>query len=165
MQSDGMKKMLAALAAMLTLGACETLGAEDGGVVSVSYETGPCFGACPVYKVTVNADGTGLFEGRSFTAVTGERHFTLPLSQYRAFVAHLAPIRPASGDLRYSGPPLCRQMATDLPSAEVIWRPRGGVQHLYFYYGCDMERNRAIVARLEAAPRLLPIGDFIRLRR
>jgi hypothetical protein len=142
------------------------MAAEDGGVPSISFETGPCFGACPVYKVTVNADGTGLFEGRRFTAVTGERPFALSLSQYRAFVAHLAPLRPASGDLRYSGPPLCQRMATDLPSAEVTWRTRDGdEQHLYFYYGCDMERNRAMAERLNAAPRLLPIGDYIAARR
>ena len=147
--------------ALASLPACATVP-EDGGVPSVSYETGPCFGACPVYRVTVNADGTGLFEGRRFTAVSGERYFTLTLSQYRAFVAQLAPLRPASGDLRYSGPPLCRQMATDLPSAEVTWRLREGEQHFYFYYGCDMERNRAIRDRLSAAPGLLPIGDFIR---
>jgi len=77
-------------------------------------------------------------------------------------LSQLAPLRPASGDLRYSGPPLCRQMATDLPSAEVTWRLREGEQHFYFYYGCDMERNRAIRDRLSAAPGLLPIGDFIR---
>jgi hypothetical protein len=147
--------------ALAALPACATV-AEDGGVPSISFETGPCFGACPVYKVTVNADGTGLFEGRRFTAVTGERYFTVTPGQYRAFVAQLAPLRPASGDRRYSGPPLCRQMATDLPSAEVTWRLREGEQHLYFYYGCDMARNRAIVARLDTAPRLLPIGDFIR---
>ena len=53
-------------------------------------------------------------------------------------------------------------MATDLPSAEVTWRPPGrGTQSLYFYYGCDMQRNRAIAERLGGAPRLLPIGGFI----
>lgn len=148
----------------LALAGCATMTPEDGGVPSISYETGPCFGACPVYRVTVNADGTGLFEGRRFTAVAGERYFTLPLSQYRAFIAHLAPIRPAQGSVRYSGE-ACATMATDMPSAEVTWRAREGQQSLYFYYGCDMARNRAIAERLTAAPALLPIGDFIRASR
>ncbi len=39
-------------------------------------------------------------------------------------------------------------MATDLPSAAVTWRGRRGEQSLYFYYGCDMQRNRAIADRL-----------------
>ena len=151
-----MKPLILVLAG---LSACATVP-EDGGVPSISYETGPCFGACPVYRVTVNADGTGLFEGRRFTAVTGERYFTLTLRQYRAFVAHLAPLRPATGSVRYAGEN-CTTMATDLPSAEVTWRLREGEQSLYFYFGCDMARNRAIAERLDAAPGLLPIGDFI----
>jgi hypothetical protein len=148
----------------LALAACATMAPTEGGLTSVSYETGPCFGACPIYRVTVSADGTGIFEGRRFTTVPGERRFRVTRAQYRAFAAHLAPIRPAE-DQRYWGPPLCRQMATDLGSAEVVWRSAGGERHLYFYYGCDMARNRAIVERLTAAPGLLPIGDFIRAAR
>jgi hypothetical protein len=53
-------------------------------------------------------------------------------------------------------------MATDLPSADVRWRSADGAeQHLYFYFGCDMERNRAIADRLRVAPDLLPIGELI----
>jgi hypothetical protein len=112
--------------------------------------------------VTVDRDGEGLFEGRRFTAVEGERRFRVSTEQYRSFVRHLETLRPASGERRYSGE-ACTQMATDLPSAEVTWRTAGGgEQRLYFYFGCDMERNRAISERLEAAPGLLPIGAMIR---
>ena len=128
---------------------------------SISYETGPCFGACPVYRVTVSPDGSGTFEGRRFTAVTGERSFRITPEQYRAFAAQLAPLRPAEGSVRMSGE-ACRQMATDLPSAEVTWfSPIGNSQSYYFYYGCDMDRNRAIADRLTRAPQLLPIQDMI----
>jgi hypothetical protein len=127
---------------------------------SISYETGPCFGACPVYRVTVSADGAGRFEGRNFTAVRGERSFRITPAQFRAFAAQLAPLRPARGSRRYSGD-ACRVMATDLPSTEVTWSAGGGEQQLYFYFGCDMDRNRAIAERLRAAPRLLPIADLI----
>ena len=146
-----------------SLSGCATMAgtAADVPVESVSYETGPCFGACPVYRVAVNRDGTGLFEGRRFTAVTGERRFTLTPDQFRAFVGQLEPLRPASGVMRYSGD-VCGAMATDMPSVDVRWRSAGGAeQHLYFYYGCDMERNRAIAERLRSAPDLLPIRDLI----
>jgi hypothetical protein len=54
-------------------------------------------------------------------------------------------------------------LATDLPSADVTWRGRdGSEQALYFYFGCDMEKNQAIAERLRKAPDLLPIHDFIR---
>lgn len=154
-----------ALAALgLMLGGCTTM-AEDRPIAiesdSISYETGPCFGACPVFRVSVSPDGSGTFEGRQHTAVTGERTFRITPAQYRAFAAHLAPLRPREGSVRLSGE-ACRQMATDLPSAEVTWFSQiGNSQSYYFYYGCDMEANRAIAERLRAAPALLPIQSFI----
>ncbi len=153
---------LAALGLML--GGCTTM-AEDRPIAiesdSISYETGPCFGACPVFRVSVSPDGSGTFEGRQHTAVTGERTFRITPAQYRAFAAHLAPLRPREGSVRLSGE-ACRQMATDLPSAEVTWFSQiGNSQSYYFYYGCDMEANRAIAERLRAAPALLPIQSFI----
>ena len=129
-------------------------------VQTITYETGPCFGRCPVYRVTINSDGSGSFEGIRFTAVTGPRRFRATYAQYQAFARQLEPIRPARGAVRYEGR-ACRSMATDLPSAEVTWRSSRGTQSLYFYYGCDMQRNRALAERLSAAPGLLPIGDFI----
>ena len=151
------------LALALALAAAAPPAASPRGI---SYETGPCFGACPVYRVTVNADGTGLFEGRRFTAVTGARRFRLTAAQYRAFAARLAPLRPARGSVRYATGPLCGPVITDLPSVEVTWSgARGGPQSLYYYYGCDPRRHRDMAARLRAAPGLLPIGDYISPRR
>jgi len=151
---------------LLGFAGCATVvpGAAPRGATSIAYETGPCFGACPVYRVTVNSDGTGRFEGQRFTAVEGERTFRITPERYRALLAHLEPLRPARGSVRYSGE-ACETMATDLPSAEVTWRtPGDGEQQLYFYHGCDMERNRAIAERLDAVPSLLPIGEFIASR-
>ena len=133
---------------------------------SITYETGACFGACPVYTVTVRSDGSGLFEGRRFTAVTGRRTFRVTPGQYRAFVAQLAPLRPRRGVARYWGPPLCSGMATDQASADVKWDMHdGGGRELSFYYGCDMGARQAMVERLGNAPDLLPIGAFIGRRR
>ena len=145
----------------VSLAGCATATGAPAGMERIDYETGPCFGACPVYRISVNADGTGLFEGRAATAFIGERSYRLTPEQYRSFAAHLAPLRPASGERLYTGD-ACGQMATDLPSVDVRWwAPDGSEQHLYFYYGCDMERNRAISDRLRSAPDHLPIGDLI----
>ena len=130
-------------------------------VQTIYFETGPCFGTCPVYRFHVNSDGSGVFEGIRFTAFTGPRPFRATPAQYRAFARQLEPVRPRRGAVRYEGR-ACRAMATDLPSTEVTWRSRRGAQSLYFYHGCDMQRNRALAERLNAAPGLLPIGDFIR---
>ena len=138
--------------------------ARTGAVESISYEAGPCFGACPIFRVTVRSDGTATFEGVNFTAVRGVRRFRVTPGQYRAFANHLAPVRPARGSIEYNGE-RCRSMATDMPSATVTWTGRRGRQRFHLYYGCDMERNRALAERLSRAPRLLPIGDFIGPRR
>jgi len=154
-----MKSLPLAVAAALTSTACATVP-PTAPVESISYETGPCFGACPVFRVTVNSDGSGTFEGRRYTAVTGERGFRATPEQFRAFAAQLAPLRPASGTMRYTGE-ACEMTATDMPSAEVTWRSGASEQQLYFYYGCDMEKNRAIAQRLNDARDLLPIGDLL----
>ena len=153
------------MAALAVLAAGCTTVTDDRPIATesdaISYETGPCFGACPVFKVTVSPDGSGTFEGRQHTAVTGERRFRITPAQYRAFAAHLAPLRPAEGSVRLSGE-ACRQMATDLPSAEITWFSQiGNSQSYYFYYGCDMEKNRAIADRVRRAPSLLPIREMI----
>lgn len=159
-----MKSIATILAAALALPACAAAPPAGTPVQTIIFETGPCFGACPVYRVVVNSDGSGTFEGRRFTAVTGTRAFRATTRQYQAFARQLEPLRPSGGTVRYSGE-ACAAMATDLPSAEVTWRSRRGEQNLYFYYGCDMERNRAIADRLSAAPAFLPIGDYIAARR
>lgn len=155
-----MHRLIPVLAAATLAGCATTAGGAGPAGESISYETGPCFGACPVYKVAVSPDGTGSFEGRRFTAVTGTHAFRLTPAQYRAFAAQLAPVRPARGTVRYAGE-ACRMMATDLPSAEIVWNGTGGERRLYFYFGCDMERNRALAERLRAAPGLLPIAELI----
>ena len=151
--------MIAATAAAGLVGGAAA-ASSDSPVETITYETGPCFGACPVYRITVLSTGTGTFEGRRNTAVTGLRSFRVTPEQYRAFERQLAPARPASGSARYSGDS-CESQATDLPSVQVGWHSRLGHQELDFSYGCDMERNQALAERLRAAPGLLPIGEFL----
>ncbi|MBV9884391.1 MAG: hypothetical protein JO276_15385 [Sphingomonadaceae bacterium] len=158
-----MKRIAPALALVLAAAAlpAQAAPARAGPVETISYETGPCFGRCPVYRVTVRSDGRGSFEGIRFTAFTGTRPFRLTRAQYLAFARRLAPDRPAQGERHYQpGTPLCRQAATDLPSVSIVWRGRGA-QSLYVYYGCDRRQNGAMFDRLSSAPALLPIGDFI----
>lgn len=159
-----------ALAPALLLAACASVssGEPEGdapatpNVEGIDYETGPCFGRCPVYRIAINADGTGLFHGRHGTAHLGERSFRITRQQYRAFAAQLAPYRPGGREIVYSGPPRCQQTATDLPSVTVVWNWRHrGPQRLHFDYGCDVDRNREMARQLRDAPLLLPIRDLI----
>lgn len=166
-----MRWMVLGLAAVALAGCARTGGggnAMPGKPIpiegdSITYQTGPCFGACPVFSVTIRPDGSGVFTGKRFTAVEGERAFKATPAQYAAFAKALAPYRPQSGEVRIShGDPRCKQVATDLPSVEVVWmRAIGDSQKLYFYFGCDMEKNAPMADALGNAPDALPIEELI----
>ncbi len=128
---------------------------------TIGYATSPCFGACPVYAVTIRPDGSGTFEGKRFTAVTGTRAFTATPAAYRAFAAALAPYRPNGERLVQPGTPDCRNAPTDMPGIDVHWTELSGAHdHLAFYRGCRTG-NEAMAAALARAPEALPIAALI----
>jgi len=153
--------------AALALAGCAHNGAGTGPIAieadSITYETGPCFGACPVYAVTVRPDGSGVFTGKRFTAVTGERAFKLTPGQYAAFAARLAPYRPKSGERRITpGEKECGPAATDLPGVDIIWtRAIGDSQKLIYYFGCRMDGDRTMAEALGGAVETLPLEALI----
>src|SRR3982751_3871936 len=145
-----MNRWIIALAAAAALAGCKMNSKK---VESITYQTGPCFGTCPVYSVTVHADGTGLFVGQHHTTVTGNQAFTVTPAQYAQFVNHLAPIRPAAGTVRYDHVPPCTGLFTDAPSVDVKWNGvNGQQQELYYYYGCTNPAGPAMAQRLTQAP-------------
>jgi hypothetical protein len=153
------------LGAAFLVAACASSVANEVPTQTISYTRGPCFGACPIYRVIVNADGTGVFTGERFTAVQGERRFTLTPAQWQAFVAKLAPYRPQGAQEINMGHARCQLAATDHPSAIVTWAGGGRNDRLGFYFGCRDEGNRAMAQALEEAPGLLPIAEMIGPRR
>ena len=153
-----MKRIVLIPVAALAAGIASPATAQ---VTSVSYETTPCFGFCPIYRVTVNADGSGLFEGRRHSQVQGERRFRITRAQFRAFVARLAPARPPRGDISYDDATRCQgagRPPTDHPSIIVTWTEGRRQQTLRFYTGC---RNESVRRALDEARRLLPIERLI----
>ena len=157
-----MRQWMALGAAALVLAGCARDGRPDlpdAPVAieadSIRYETSMCFGACPVYAVTLRPDGTGIFEGKRFTTVTGTREFKLSKAEYDAFAAKLAPYRPASGTVLYTPADKknCAQAATDLPGVDVVWtRAIGDSQSLSYYFGCDMDKNQDMAEAIGSAP-------------
>jgi len=159
---------ITALFAATILAGCATMPQPGGAPVpiereEISYSTAPCFGTCPVYTVTVHPDGSGVFEGKAHTAVTGLRSFTMTPDAYRRFATALAPYRPASGErLIQPGSPDCGNAPTDMPGVDVHWTGlEGAGQHLSLYYGCRPDSDDRMRTTLRAAPDLLPIAAFI----
>jgi len=160
-----MPSRLIALLFLTALVACASASGQSGGPApapaSITYSTGPCFGACPVYSVTVRGDGTGVFTGERFTTVTGQRDFTLSRQQFSAFADILVAHRPEGREEITHGHPRCRMIATDMPSAEVTWNDTEGSDSLSYYFGCRGPENDALAEALGEAPELLPIEGFI----
>lgn len=128
----------------------------------ITYATEPCFGRCPVYRLTVSSDGIAVFEGRENTLVTGRRTFAIKLEEYAAFKAMLEPYRPVGERILGRDPAQCNnRVATDLPGVDIRWSSEDRSDHLYAYYGCDMEGNREMYQALMRAPYELPMTIYI----
>lgn len=152
------------LAAVAVLIAANPVAAQRVQPETIAYETSACFGACPVYRVVVSADGRGMFEGRRFTAAKGVRQFRVSPAEYAEFRRRLIADRPV-GEIILEGPKACEMFATDMPTVDVKWF--GGTRrpsHLRYYLGCDMEKHRRLARALASAPAALPIGGFIGAR-
>lgn len=128
----------------------------------IRYETSPCFGKCPVYTLTVGADGRTTFEGKAHTAVTGTRVFDVGPSGFRQFAEALRPARPDGERSVQPGTPDCPTRITDQPGVDVRWQDdSGATAHLAFYYGCSRDQP-ALAEALRAAPdALAPLATYI----
>ena len=131
---------------------------------TISIAAGPCFGACPVYSVTVTPDGSGLLEPRRFAAVPGDTRFTVTASQYRRLRASLADFRPVAGEARRIGHgENCDRFATDMPGYAIIWRRSGQkAASLDFQSGCMDARYDRLRAALAAMPGTLQIEPMLK---
>lgn len=91
-----MKRAITLLIVAVTISIVTTSAQAPAQTITV--ERGPCLGTCPVYRFSVSADGTGLFEGRKFTTALGEHRFMVTPEAWVTFQAALAPYRPNGSD-------------------------------------------------------------------
>jgi hypothetical protein len=144
----------------LLIAGCAVPQQQSARPQTIVYETAPCYGACPIYRVTVGSDGTGIFTGIRHTATTGDRKFPVTPEQFAAFAAALAPYRPQGKRDVTPGQPECNDTVTDMPSVTVKWQD-ARADELSYYYGCRPATGPAMAEALKAAPSTLPIADFI----
>lgn len=108
----------APLALMGCVAATQTGGATAQVVGPVTISVGPCFGFCPVYKVTVSPDGTINFVGERHTAVLGARRRNGGAATYRGLIAELSTFRPAAGTKVQIA---CDAVVSDTPGYTITW--------------------------------------------
>ena len=142
---------------LLGLAVLFALAVDPAAPARISYSPHHCFGPCPTYSVLVGADGEGIFFGAAHTAVAGERRFRVTGEQFRAFAARLAPLADVAD---------CRHFLGESAPVTIRWFGADGSQRRNsLHLICLRLRHPAEAERLRTAPELLPIGDFIGLRR
>lgn len=144
---------LSIVAAMLLTGCQAFFPRTTPADFIVTFERGPCFGTCPVYILTVFADGTVAFKGVGFVLAEGTQ--TATLSPQQVTELYHAVLEADFFDLedRYE------VAATDLPSILTTVTMDGQIKSVYHYgLGCGTELDLAppglcaLEALLESIP-------------
>lgn len=52
----------------------------------ISFEKTPCFGKCPIYKIILFNDGSGIYHGIKFTDNLGKHHFYIKKSELKSII-------------------------------------------------------------------------------
>ena len=156
----------ALLAACALVAGCSTATlrpsakAAPADVDRIVYEIGPCRGTCPVYSVSIVADGITYFEGLQHTARSGRVPADGTPSLFAAVRDRLARVRPAHSET--ISHPQCTLYATDQQVVTVTWMGSNREPvSLAFDLGCRDERFAELRASFSAARRLLPVDAFV----
>ena len=89
-----MKKLLLAvlalsLVAVFTAGCAGNQSSVSGNYddVIITLERTACFGTCPVYTLTMNGDGTVIYEGKDFVKTKGRVEATISQDQIEQLIS------------------------------------------------------------------------------
>ena len=112
-------------------------GVGQADSTAVALERGPCFGACPVYRVTIAPSGAVRFEGRRFVRDSGTVTGAIARAAVDSLLAELA----AAGYFEFAdryvpGEPGCGPVATDLPTVITEVATAGRTKRIEHYHGC-----------------------------
>lgn len=103
----------------------------------ITLERRPCFGACPVYTVTLERTGEVAFEGRRFVADSGAHTGSIPPARADSLFREVEAAGWFAFADRYAmGEPACERYATDLPSVITEVRMNGRTKRIEHDHGC-----------------------------
>lgn len=148
------------LSAAVLAGCATTSDAGKPAPESVSFEVTPCFGSCPVFSITVDRNGKGVYEGGRFVKVKGRHEFRASPAQLAAFFDRIEPFRP-KGTKVYDYGHCPVPVSTDSPNVNVSWGSPQGSDALNWYLGCRVEELSKIEPDLYRAWKELPLDDLV----
>jgi hypothetical protein len=109
-------------------------------------ERGACYGRCPIYKLTISANGTVDYEGIRFVRIEGKRRSKINASQIEELVASIKNADFFSLEDEYVTP------ATDLPSITLSITLDGQTKSIWHYgfLDCGSENAPQELCELES---------------
>ena len=102
----------------------------------VTLQRTACLGACPVYEVTVRADGSVSWHGERYVSPLGNVSASVPADAVRSLVRTTRRVRFMELPTTL-GVADCREYHTCAPWAIVTVRMDGGQNRVRHYHGCN----------------------------
>lgn len=114
------------------------MASESGAAPVITLERTPCFGTCPVYRVSLRRDGTVEFVGERFVTQEGRVTAAITPGAVDSLVAELE----AGGYFGFAerylhGEPACGLYATDSPTVITRVTSSGRSREIRHDYGCS----------------------------
>ena len=113
-------------------------GAEGGTDAAVTLERKPCFGGCPVYRISVSREGIVSYEGQAGVRRVGAASRRIRPEQVKALVSELERAGFFSLAPRYTpADSACGRYSTDSPTAVVSVNTGDRTHRVEHDYGCS----------------------------
>jgi hypothetical protein len=107
------------------------------GSLVITLERTACFGSCPIYTLSIQGDGSVIYEGIDFVAVTGRQETRIGLDQVKDLAAAFVQID------YWALPDFVSFDMTDMPSAATSISIGGTMKSVDHYYG-DLHAPQAL---------------------
>ena len=130
-----------------TLMGCTT-GLTDAGP-NISLERSACYGACPVYRFTLYANGRYVWEGRSHVAVMGTVRGRMNARAYVDAMQLLKDTHYLQFKDSYATEQECEIFTTDRPGVQIVVADISRPKTIYHYLGCEGFAERTALTQLE----------------
>lgn len=145
--------ILIAITCLLLCGAINRVAsAKRAARKVVTLERTPCFGACPVYKLTIFSNGTVIYEGKQNVRRPGKATGRISQERLQELIADFMNIDYFNLHDEYvPGTEGCPKAATDQPSAITsLTRTRDGKSKtIRHYHGCRGSDTLELLTQLE----------------
>lgn len=120
--------LVAVVAGIWAVNQTPTSGEQDE--VVITLERTACFGFCPVYTLTLQGDGTVVYEGKDFVRVKGRAEITITKEKVEQLVSEFKEVDYFSLNDKYN-----ERTITDAPSVITSITIDGKTKTIEHYHG------------------------------